>query len=632
MVLDATRWPGLAPHLKVRIAGPDTVLVQDGARVEALRGAQFVECLAGLDAGRPGGGSAGAEAVRRRVLAVLRDRGWLLERGSRRDPRWPALWEFLGSDPERTERALGGAAVEVVPGCEPLERHLAKLGVGLAAQGPSRLRVLVRPSYEEVVSPPAGPEPWLVVAVRDAAVVVGPVFAGTGPDGWCLRCVQSDLAMSWRGTSGGLPGARERLDPDEGLARLAACEIGAWLVDGPQARISAHVVRLGPSGVVATGPVRRRAYCPVCGGAGTPGGGGRVGPPGPAGGADAPGGEWAALQRFVNPVLGALDVVCRVSVPAPSPACVWTGARLDEDAVTHRVWGAGRDDLEARSQVVARALERYCRRYDEQVEADWCGRPGAVPACAGVPHGGLPDADRPLLWTRLAPVGPGPVCHVPTAAVYDGVPANHAPRVPYPARLHTASGRSPREAALEAVLGLLEARALASARTGSRRFRAVLSASFEDPFVDRALGGRGTARSGIRVVDITGGVPAPVIAALEGPDVGAGALVGIGAHPDARLALIRALCRLALAGAPGAEASRVFGWEIDSALGAARESGYRLPPLGGGSDLLDALCAQLHDQGLRAYAVDQSKAGVGLHVVTALLGHGPRLAGRGGGR
>jgi ribosomal protein S12 methylthiotransferase accessory factor len=674
----------LLAHGHELFAGPEYAAV--GGAVDGTRTQQEV-----LAAARSDGIS---DADLRHALDELRAAGVLVDRDDRLDPAAAAYWFRDGHSPadvgERLARARLELAVVGDVDAAPVVDALAAEGLAPEGGGSDLLVVLtddyLRPELAECNADALQRgRPWLLAAPEAAELLLGPVFV---PDrGACWECLAQRLRRHraiesyLRDAAGREPAA---VRPGGSLPATRAAAAGMVATHVLRALVVGHgalaesLVSVDPRTWQATRhALTRRPQCPACGfpdveldRPARPPGTGAPAPRQPRSVAAlrtvTPEATVERFEHHVSRISGVVHRLTRASGAQP-PLHVYLagqpGPRTHGRAngwspgVTTPPGGKGTTEAQARASALCEALERYSGEF----QGDEPRRSGSLaelePAalhpneCMGfsasqyarreetnaraqsqrtfVPVPFAPDAT--VDWTPLWSLTHETERLLPTAYCYytADVPGRDACLADSNGN---AAGNSIDEAILHGLLELVERDHVALWWYNRLRAPGVDLDALADPWLDEARARLDSQGRKLWALDLTADLGIPVVAAVAVPGSRAGGVsLGFAAHPDLRLATVRAVTELVQlsAGAPSGGAGEGPTERLDPAVESFLRPAEDVTPGGGGdvggpgtgdiaTDLAE--CAgRVEAAGLEILALDQTRPDIGLPVVKVVV-------------
>lgn len=544
---------------------------------------------------------------------------------------------------------------------------------------------------------------WGLVKPVGAIPWIGPYFE-PGQAG-CWRCLVARIRMNYatdtfiEQRTGAVPVTATAALPASraAIANLAAVELATWIGREQPSRLSDRLLSVSLA-TLAQGEhvLVARPQCERCGTA--PGPAERTPQPIPfvsrrhLGGSD--GGHRAATaaetleryERLVSPITGVVSRLERVSPPGRTPVHAYSASHnwaTSPDSVAFlrqslrsASGGKGTNDEQAKVGAMAEAIERYSGVYrgDEAIRrarAEELGEDAILPndvMCfsqrqfdereqinrRGDSFQMVPnpfEADEPTDWTPLW--SPTREAHrwVPTGLLYYTYSKSVARETPNRMAFFAdsngcAAGASLEEAALQALLELVERDAIATWWYNEVRRPAVDLGAIDDPYLEQLHAWLDELGRDLWVLDVTNDVGIPVFAAvsrLREPreDGSENVVVGFGAHLEPRLGVMRAITEvnqffaslmnlgdrdLAKAFDPGA----VDWWNTASVAnkpylapleGVPRRLGADYPSLVS-EDLLEEVRTTvelIERRGMEVLLLDQTRPEVGFPVVKAVV-------------
>ncbi|MEU4160706.1 TOMM precursor leader peptide-binding protein [Actinoplanes sp. NPDC026670] len=537
---------------------------------------------------------------------------------------------------------------------------------------------------------------WLMVRPHGHVLLLGPHLRPGVTGCWeCLRRRWTDneevinFVVEQRGDQDRPTPAWAALDATTTvLAGLLAAELPVLAVAGDSPRVTGRMVSLDTRDLsTGTHTLVRLPQCPACGDPARLGGDPRVTvADGPLAADDGTGSRarpavetLRILEHQVSPYLG---VVTRLSpTGGDTGGGVMFGFTAGHNFALARgperlrgnlrglSGGKGRTETQARVSAIGEAIERYCGvwrddRPTHRAAFRDLGRDRAAPMSelrhfsarqhAGRdltnPHAGpfhhvpVPAGDDvEMAWTTGWSLTHDRPCDLPAAFVWYGHP--DASRLSLgPADSNgCAAGGTLGEAILQGFYELVERDAVALWWYHRSRLPGVDLDAADDPWLAavrrhyRTVLGRR-----LWVLDVTADLPVPVYAAVSERDGGGEVLVGFGAHPNAEVALTRAVSELnqflPLAAAVAAANGGYHGAEPETArwlstVTTADQPWLRpdpdqplvtparhpVPAAAGTAAVVDAAVGAARDAGLEVIVVDQSRPELELAVARVVV-------------
>jgi ribosomal protein S12 methylthiotransferase accessory factor len=640
------------------------------------------------------------------TLAQLEAKGFVTEADDTLPANELSLWAVQGIDGRAAARRLAESRVSIAVLGEVSDKPLraalraARVRVGKPAQlGVVLVDDYLRPglrAYNQEALRQG--KPWLLVRPVGGQICVGPLFRPGQTACWeCLaqrqranRPVEHYLEKR-KGYTEPLPVPRGSTAATLALGcQLAATAVAGWLALGKLSELEGKIVSLDPFSLkTQSHTLVRLPECPACGAAApvpdrsaqpvvltsrkktyTEDGGHRACSP------------EETLQRFghhVSPIVGA---VSRLE-PAPATDGVLhvygAGSNLAR-AAGHLAWlrrdlrsgsaGKGITDLQARASGLCEALERHsgvfrgdeprrrarftdlgdsaihpndCMRFSDRQFADRAAWNARKSSFQFVPVSFDPQAE--VEWTPLWSLTRQEVRYLPTALCYFAYPEPDEKFFCIGCSNGCAAGNTLEEAILQGFLELVERDAVACWWYSRVRRPAVDLGSFGEPYLAQLSGYLGERGRDLWVLDLMNDLGIPVCAALsrrtDGPER---IMLGLGAHLDSRIAVLRAVTELnqmlawVLPGENGKQPARTDVLDdletLDWLQNATLENQPYLVPEAGAQrpaaafprqwteDVKDdvLLCqAVVERHGLEMLVLDQTRSDIGLPVVKVVV-------------
>ncbi len=545
--------------------------------------------------------------------------------------------------------------------------------------------------------------PWILVRPRGMQPLFGPVFrpAGRGPCWACLayrlrghKEVHNFLRNMGGEDAAFLPCAGEPVVLDA-VYGLVAAEIARWLVFEEAAPLHEHAVSLDVGRQAsAHHAVTRRPQCSACGDEASHRADRAPVPvrlrPSPksvrnSGGVRSvsPQDTLARYRHLVSPVSGVVTWLARTTQGAdPWRHVYWSGSnpRLGNRklgtlrrSLRSKSAGKGSTPAQAEASALCEAIERYsgsfhgeeirCRkRYadfadaadteaihpnDVQLFSDRQLDDAKEINARGHPYNIVParlDAEAEIDWSPVWSLTRERHRWLPTSLLY-GIPAEQRDRAELISDSNgCAAGNTLEEAIFQGFLELVERDAFAIWWYNRLRLPGVDTESFGDDWLAAAPDYyRGLGRD-MWVLDVTADLDIPVFVALsrrtdgETEDI----LYGAGAHPDPRIAALRAVCELnqCLTWAPGPEKGG-SGLVLDDPMSlewwrtgrladhpwlapapgmpARRACDYPVPATGDVREDVERCRALVEAKGLEFLVLDQTRPDIGMPVARVIV-------------
>jgi bacteriocin biosynthesis cyclodehydratase domain-containing protein len=542
------------------------------------------------------------------TLARLEANGYAVESYDAFPLTEAAGWVLQGVAPAAAARRLAEIAVDVRTlgdvAREPLLQQLQQMHVQVGE--PAGLGLVLTDDYLRAGLEAYNREslrtgrPWLLLKPVGAQVWIGPLFR-PGRTG-CWACLASRLRVN-RWTETYLQGRLGRAEPVP-LVRgftpatlqiahgLAATAVARWIGVGGSSELEGKVLTLDTiTWQSQLHQLMRRPQCPACGDPEV----GRNHPGRPVvlhscrktsaleGGQEA---RAAAMVRrcghLVSPITGVVDTLVRTT-PADDAVLHGYAARYNvapeegdpevlQLGLRASTSGKGITDLQARASALGEALECYSSEYlgseprhqarfidlaSAAIHPNACmlfsdrqyqGRDAWNAACPWYSAVPLPFDDRAVMeWTPVWSLTRKEFRYLPTALCYFFSPLGPLSE---PACIPTVHGKGAAEtienAVLHALLELIERDHAALWWYNRVRRPALEWDSFDEPYLHRVVEYLREHQRDLWCLDLTADVGIPVFAALSRRQ-GQSAehiLLGLGAHLDARQALVSAVTEL----------------------------------------------------------------------------------------
>jgi ribosomal protein S12 methylthiotransferase accessory factor len=539
------------------------------------------------------------------TLAQLEKRGCLTEAADARPAAESALWAEQQIDAAAASRRLAETAVEVraagAVDAGPL-RDLLR-AVGVATEGAPGQKVVATDSYlrdelracnEEALR---DGRPWLLVKPVGRRVWLGPLFV-PGKTG-CWACLADRLRANapvlayLEGKRGqtGEAAAHHAATPATLQAAwgLAATAVASWVGRGDLPHLEGKVQTLDVlTAESQTHTLVRLPFCPACG------------EPAPAGQPVKPlvvgsgrktftrdGGHRVCsphetLERYghhVSAITGAVPMLERdggggvLHVYLSGPNCARRAPSLHSLRADLRSsnCGKGTTDAQARAGALCEALERYSGdfRGDEPrrrarladlgdaaippntcllfSDRQYCERDAWNAAGHAYDEIPLPfDPAAEIEWTPVWSLSRQAVRYLPAAYCWFNYPQPAGQSFCYACSNGNAAGNTVEEAVLQGFLELVERDSVALWWYNRVRRPALDLDSFGEPYLDELRAFLRAHHRDLWALDLTSDLGVPAVAAVSRRTDGGAEqiLFGLGAHLDARLALLRAVTEL----------------------------------------------------------------------------------------
>ena len=519
-----------------------------------------------------------------------------------------AYWSSLGASPRWAEGRLSEARVAVEGDGGQLIEHLTGQGATMTNCNPALKAVVCDDFLASSIGDLNRRQleshtPWILVRPRGMEALFGPVFRADGK-GACWNC----LAYRLRGHQEvhnflrNVAGEQAAFKPFaaqpavlEALYGLIAAEIIKWLVLEESAPLHGNAIAMNV-GTFASSQHRaaRRPQCFACGDESLyrP-----DRPPSPLslqaspkahhGGSGAravsPDVTYARYRHLVSPISGVVSWLSRTSDETDSWLHVdWAGSNLAARSRTlsslrrglrSNSAGKGSTREQSRASALCEALERYSgaiqgdeirirRRFvefagddeaihpnDVQLFSEWQLDRAANINAKGHPYNIVPprfDPDAEIDWTPVWSLTQRRHRCLPTSMLYGMASEQRGPLDLIADSNGCAAGNTLEEAIVQGFYELTERDAFAIWWYNRLRVPAVDLVSFDDDYL--AVASDYYARCGreIWMLDVTSDIRVPAFVALsrrtdaQSEDI----IYGAGAHADARVAALRAVCEL----------------------------------------------------------------------------------------
>jgi bacteriocin biosynthesis cyclodehydratase domain-containing protein len=539
------------------------------------------------------------------TLARLEGIGQVVEGPPTEDPARTALWDRLGRDPRRADRALAGAQLRLLDcagGAVDAGARAAFAAAGITHREEAALDVVLTDDYLDPAlegvnrAHVQARRPWVLARLTRTELWLGPYLHPNGPCWACLafrmegnrqlhRYVRAKHGRRVAGGTG--PALPATLAAGAGLL---AGELQMLLATGEANQIADAILTLDTvTFESARHPVIRQPRCPVCGtprAAGSP----RVElQPRPKRWIDEgghrhnrPEATLARLSKHISPLTGAISSVRSQNTEDNGVTYSYASGHnfaLMQDStyflrknLRGRSGGKGRTDLQARVGAICEAIERYdgVWRGDEPTRRatyaelgpsaihpeelllfsdrqyaereEW--NAGQVASYHIVPE--RLDPERPIAWTEAWSLTHERARPVPAAYCWYGHPDLLESFFCAADANGSAAGNTLEEAVLQGLMELIERDSVALWWYNRARRPAFDLDSLEDPYVDVVRRHYRTLDRELWMLDLTSDLGIPAFSAVSyrygGPVQDI--LMGFGAHLDARTAAMRALTEL----------------------------------------------------------------------------------------
>ncbi len=542
------------------------------------------------------------------AIFSLSARGYVVSAEHGMDPRRAAYWSSLGASPRWVERRLAGARIAVEGDDGRLTRRLEASGARVGAATPKLTVIVCEDYLEARLAEVNRRQlearaPWTLARPRGIEALFGPVFRADG-QGPCRDCLAYRLRShqevhNFLRSVAGEEAAFKPLAAEptvlEALYGLIAAEVVKWLVLDESAPIHEQAIAMNVGTFASSNHrVTRRPQCPACGDealrrpdrppvplslAASPkthrnSGGAR---------AVAPEVTLAKYRHLVSPVSGVVTWLTRTTdATDPWLHVYWAGSNLGMRSRSLsslrrslRSKSAGKGSTREQSEVSAlcEAVERYSsalhgeeirvrKRFAELARGDEAIHPNAVQLFSdhqldnaksinakGHPYNVVPprlDPDAAIDWTPVWSITQGRHRYLPTSMLYSMAAEQRGPADLIADSNGCAAGNTLEEAILQGFYELVERDAFGIWWYNRLRVPAVDLASFGDDFLASAEAYYHRCERDLWMLDVTSDIGVPTFVALSRrPDAKTEDIIyGAGAHADARIAALRALCEL----------------------------------------------------------------------------------------
>ena len=543
---------------------------------------------------------------------------------------------------------------------------------------------------------------WMLARPRGACPLIGPVFHPGGP---CWRCLAYRLqnhqeVHTFVRNREGEAGAFRPFAAEPGLLgavhALIAGEVAKWLVFTERAPIHSNAIslELGPL-KTASHPVRRRPQCPACGEAAHYRADRQavavVLRPSPkdvqnSGGLRSvhPEQTLARYRHLISPVSGVVSWLERTTEAGdPWLHVHWAGSNLAlrikslsslRRSLRSKSAGKGSTPEQSQASALCEAIERYSgafhgdeirtrKRYSEftgRGEDSQAIHPNEVQLFSdhqlehadeinarAHPYNIVPgrfDAEAAIDWSPVYSLTRARHRYLPTSILYGMTPEQRGPGDLWADSNGCAAGNTLEEAILQGFLELVERDAFSIWWYNRLRCPAVDPGSFDDAYLACAPDYYRKLHRDMWLLDISADFPIPAFVALsrrtdtQPEDI----LYGAGAHTDARIAALRAVCEMnqCLTWVPRPEDGRA-GYGVDDPMclswwktarledhpylapdpgAAVRErADYAVPATSDIKEDVEHCCALVADKGLEMLVLEQTRPDIGMPVARVIV-------------
>ena len=547
-------------------------------------------------------------------------------------------------------------------------------------------------------------QPWMLARPKGTSPLIGPVFCpGTGGPCWnCLayRLQNHQEVHTFVRNREGEAGAFRAFAIEPGLLEavhaLIAAEIAKWLVFAERAPIHSNAISLEFGPLKTTHhPVRRRPQCPACGEeahyrADRPAQVVQL-KPSPkdvqnSGGLRAvhPEQTLARYSHLISPVSGVVSWLERTTeVSDPWLHVHWAGSNLAlrikslsslRRSLRSKSAGKGSTPEQSQASALCEAIERYSgafhgdeirtrKRYSEFKGQDEDGQaihPNEVQLFSdhqlehadeinarAHPYNIIPphfDAQAEIDWSPVYSLTRARHYYLPTSILYGMTPEQRGPGDLWADSNGCAAGNTLEEAILQGFLELVERDAFSIWWYNRLRCPGVDLESFDDAYLAGAADYYRTLERDMWLLDVSADFPIPAFVALsrrtdtQPEDI----LYGAGAHTDARIAALRAVCEMnqCLTWVPrpktghtgyGVDDPMCLAWWQNARLEAhpylAPDPGapvrcaadYPLPETDDIKEDVEHCCALVADKGLEMLVLEQTRPDIGMPVARVIV-------------
>ena len=550
----------------------------------------------------------------------------------------------------------------------------------------------------------ASGRPWMLARPKGTSPLIGPVFRpGTGAPCWnCLayRLQNHQEVHTFVRNREGEAGAFRAFAAEPGLLgavhALIAAEIAKWLVFTERAPIHSNAItlELGPL-KTQSHPVRQRPQCPVCGEeahyrSDRPPRAVRL-KPSPkdvqnSGGLRAvhPEQTLARYSHLISPVSGVVSWLERTTeVSDPWLHVHWAGSNLAlrikslsslRRSLRSKSAGKGSTPEQSQASALCEAIERYSgafhgdeirkrKRYSEfegQGDAGQAIHPNEVQLFSdhqleradeinarAHPYNIIPprfDAEAEIDWSPVYSLSHACHRYLPTSILYGMTPEQRGPGDLWADSNGCAAGNTLEEAILQGFLELVERDAFSIWWYNRLRCPPVDLESLDDAYLAGATDYYRTLERDMWLLDVSADFPIPAFVALsrrtdtQPEDI----LYGAGAHTDARIAALRAVCEMnqCLTWVPRPQAGHTgYGvddpmclawWQNarledhpylapDPGVPARGRTDYPLPETADIKEDVEHCCALVADKGLEMLVLEQTRPDIGMPVARVIV-------------
>ncbi|MCY3884586.1 MAG: TOMM precursor leader peptide-binding protein [Gammaproteobacteria bacterium] len=636
----------------------------------------------------------------------LSTHGYIVSADHSLDSSRAAYWSSLGASPRWVEQALGHSRVAVRGASGELQRNLEVTGVNVGAANPNLTVLVCEDYLSSHFSEvnrrhlETG-EPWLLVRPRGIQPMLGPVFLAVNSRP-CWTCLEFRLRSHQEvheflrhigGQDASYKPHAEESSTLHWITALASAEIAKWIVLAELAPIHQHTVSINLATLqISHHFVSRRPQCSACGDREL------VRPdrsPEPlilkqrptachnSGGTRSvdPEVTLARYRHLVSPISGVVSWLSRTSDETDSWLHVyWAGSNfgmrsrsLSSLRRSLRSKSAGKGSTREQSEVSAlcEAIERYSGSYqgseiclnrsfrdlkvddaaiypnDVQLFSDAQLEHAEEINAQGHPYNFIPcrfEVEAKVDWTPVWSLTQRRHRYLPTSMLYT-MPAEHRGHSDLVADSNgCAAGNSVEEAILQGFYELVERDAFAIWWYNRLKVPEIDIHSFDDDFLSGARDYYHKRDREIWILDITADINIPTFVALsrrpnaQSEDI----IYGAGAHPNARIAALRAVCELnqclswlpgnqKQSGLPAIDDPLALSWwenaQIDQCPWLAPSANERIRMVSDYSvvefddmrEEVEKCCALVEEKGMEFLVLDQTRPDIELPVVRVIV-------------
>ncbi len=398
--------PILAPHLSIRSAEENALLLVSESLTHVLTGKLYGDLLPLLDGARSRQEVVSALADRYSYLQVtsalvsLARNGHVVSGDFRMDREYASFWCRMGATPRWAEGRLGATSISVSGGNGALERALRELGISVTCSRPD-ISVVITDNYLDDSHAAVNRKnldngiPWMLLRPSGNYPMFGPIFKTEEKykNRFCWECLSHRLAgnlevesylLQTTGGRGASPAPLPNCYADA-IVGMAAFELAKWVVFDELAVLDRNVVSVETTtSKTQLHPVTLRPQCMACGDPAL------YRPDRPAlpvvlesspklvresgGFRSVPPSETVKRYRhLVNPVSGVVNALVRTSDEAePWLHVCWAGSNLAlkartlfhlKNSLRSNSSGKGSTSDQAEASALCEAVERYSGVY-----------------------------------------------------------------------------------------------------------------------------------------------------------------------------------------------------------------------------------------------------------------------------